>query len=42
MKYKFLHVDLDKQDAIEWLALFIVAILNVVFWWWYFCQTYGL
>jgi len=33
---KLLHQDLDKEDFVDWIAIFIVTILNVALWGWYF------
>lgn len=33
---KWLDNDQDREDAIDWIAMFIVTILNVALWGWYF------
>ena len=39
-RHDLLHADLDKQDRVDWIAMFIVTILNVAMWGWYFYYAY--
>ena len=34
-RHQLLDADLDRNDRVDWIAMFIVAMLNVALWGWY-------
>ena len=39
-RHQLLDADLDRNDRVDWIAMFIVVMLNVAMWGWYFYYAY--